>query len=268
MDGVNAIGPAPARQGFVPGNAIWPHVRAHGKRCIIGDHRVHPGYDGFHAGPQALHVGAGRGAGDPLAFATGHGGAAVHTHGGFHRYPGQTGAHTLVEAGVDAFRLILQQTASGPDTGGLQQLVTTTGHFGIGVFHGADNAGHTGLDQGLRTGWGLAVMAAGFQGDIGGGPVGIGTGLSQGIDFGVALTGDLMPALPYHAAFLHQYTAHPRIGVSGIQTTPGQSNCFGHMLVVGTGKERCGHGMGHYLKIRPQSIPQAAPGQSRSEWTI
>ena len=53
------------------------------------------------------------------------------------------------------------------------------------------------------------MMTAGFQRDVSGGTTGSGTRLAQGVDFGVACTGGLMPAAPHYLACLHQHATHP-----------------------------------------------------------
>ena len=54
---------------------------AHGEPRIVGEHRADAGHDGRRARAQALHVGARRLAGDPVARAVGERRAAVEARG-------------------------------------------------------------------------------------------------------------------------------------------------------------------------------------------
>ena len=55
------------------------------------------------------------------------------------------------------------------DSGGAESGDALTAHLRVGVLCGDDAAGDAGFDESVGAGRGAAVMAAGFEGDIGGG---------------------------------------------------------------------------------------------------
>src|SRR5690606_29118594 len=90
-----------------------------------------------------------------------------------------------------------------------------------------------GRHQGIGTGRGAAVMAAGFQGDVGGGAARPVAGLTQGMHLGMWLTGLGVPAFADDLAALHDDAADPWIGMGGIQPLARQLQGAGHELLVG-----------------------------------
>jgi len=90
--------------------------------------------------------------------------------------------------------------------------MTGTGNTRVGIIHGRDNPGDTGMDQCLGTGLRLALMGAGFEGHIGGGIAGSFAGGGKGTGFGVGAAAPSCPASANDGIILDENASHSRIG--------------------------------------------------------
>ncbi len=162
-----------------------------------------------------MHVPPRRRGRDPLALSARHGGAPVQAGGQLAAHKGQPPAHPLDETGIEGPRLGLQDPHLHGNAGGLQDLQSLARHQGVGIDHGGHHAPHPRREQGVGAGRGPALVAAGFQGDIGGGAAGppprgrqrdaLGVGGADAVV--VTLTDDLPGA--------DQDTAYPWVGIGG-----------------------------------------------------
>ena len=140
--------------------------------------------------------------------------------------------HAFQKAFIDRPRLAFQHTAMGVDAGLGQAMQATAGHFRVGVLHGRDHPCHTGIHQGVGAGRRTPVMAAGFEGHIGGGATGQFTGRAQGMHLGMGLAGPHVPALAHHLAVAHDDAADTRVGMGGVATLARQFQSTGHVVGV------------------------------------
>ena len=122
------------------------------------------------------------------------------------------------------------------DTGGTQHGKALAAHQWIGVLHGGHYAADTGINQGLGAGAGAAGVAARLQCDISGGAVGVGTGLAQGMHFGVRLTGAQVKALAHDLAAVGNHAAHARVGAGRKPPLPSEVKGGLHQPGVGGAK--------------------------------
>src|SRR5690606_38510576 len=170
---------------------------------------------------------------DPLAFAAGHGGAAIQTVRQFQPYPGHAGTHALHKTTVEFLRLRFQTGGNYVNSGIAQQLITPAGHQWVGVSAGADHTRDTGVNQAFGAGRGAAMVAAGFQSNVGGGATGLFSGHAQGVHFGVGFTGFLMPAFTDDLALLADNNATDAgIGAGGPAPQFCQLQGAGHIKFV------------------------------------
>ena len=92
------------------------------------------------------------------------------------------------EGFVEVAGLLLEDAEGDFDAGGAEFGDAAAADLGVGVLGGDDAAGDAGGDEGVGAGAGAAVVAAGFEGDVGGGSGGVdvaGGGLFEGDDLGV-----------------------------------------------------------------------------------
>ena len=156
-------------------------------------------------------------------LAAGHRGAPVQAHGQLGAHVWQAAFHALDKARIEFPRLAFQHAAGNFHTGAAQPLQTVPGDLRIGVLHGRHHAPDTGLDQRFGTGRRAPVMAAGFEGDVGGGTAGALAGLTQRMDFGMWLAGAYVPAFADQLAIGDDDATDPRVRMGRIQ--PLRANC-------------------------------------------
>src|SRR5690606_33328721 len=135
---------------------------------IVREHGADTGEHGATAGAKTLDVLSRLGTGDPLAFAAGHGGAAIEAHADLAADVGQAGTHAFEKARVERGGLRIEQGAVDSDAGAAKAGEAFATDQGVGVFHGVDDARYAGGDEGFGAGAGAAVVGAGFEGDVGG----------------------------------------------------------------------------------------------------
>ncbi|MNZ17161.1 hypothetical protein D3C78_341470 [compost metagenome] len=205
---------------------------AHGHPCVVGQYAGGAGQYHAGTGTQALHRRAGGRAGDPLAFAAGHGGAAIQAHGQLGPHERQAMLHALQETGVQGAGLGLEHTTGDFDACFGQAAQALPGDLRVGVLHGCHHPRHTSLYQRFGARWGAAMVAARLERHVGTGAAGTLTGLAQGMHFGMWFTGAHMPALTHHFAVTDDHTTHARVGVSGVDTLAGKLQGTGHVMGV------------------------------------
>ena len=231
----------PAVHHHAQGLARRVHL-AHREPGIVVAHRADAGEDGAGAGAPPMAVAPGLGAGDPLAAAVIERRLTVQAGGQLEAQPGPAAGHARDEADVELARLGRQGTDGSGDAGGTQPGQPLARHLRIGVFHGGHHPRHAGLDEGVGAGGRAAVVAAGFQGDVGGGAARALPGLAQGMHFRMGLAGALVPALAQHRTVAHDDAADARVGRGGEQAALGQLQRAGHEGIVGGGEGVVEHG--------------------------
>ena len=102
----------------------------------------------------------------------------------------------------------------------------------VGVLHGGYDAGDTGIDQRIGARRRTPVVAAGFQGDVGGGTAGLVASLAQSMHLGMGLAGADMPAFADNDPIADDNAADTGIGMGGIQAFTGQFQGAGHQGMV------------------------------------
>jgi hypothetical protein len=100
------------------------------------------------------------------------------------------------------------------------------------IFDGCHDAHDARPQQRLGAGWRLAVMAAGFERNIGGGPSGILTGILQCQDFSVRPPESLMTTFADDLAIANEHTANHWVRFNKTLAARGNRECSGHETVV------------------------------------
>lgn len=141
-------------------------------------------------------MGSGGFVGDPLRFARRASDASVEALSGFGDDVGEAGGDPFAE-GADEFAAFFEHdAASDLDAVAQEDFFGASLVQGVGVAGAEDDAGESGLDQGVGARGGAAVGAAGFEGDVdGGAPEEFGesgAGVFDGFDFGVGSAGEAM----------------------------------------------------------------------------
>ncbi len=109
--------------------------------------------------------------------------------------------HALYKAGVECLRLSLQQADMHLDPGLPEALQPSACNQGVGVLHCHHHPADPGLNQGIGTGGGAAMVATGFQCDIGRGPLGAITRRRERNRFGMGFPRALVKPSPTTAPF-------------------------------------------------------------------
>ncbi|MNT37095.1 hypothetical protein D3C72_1732150 [compost metagenome] len=81
------------------------------------------------------------------------------------------------------------------------------------------------------------MVAAGFEGDVGGGAAGQLAGLAQGVDLGMGLAGAHVPAFAHYLAVADDDAAHARVGMGGIDAFARQLKGAGHVGLIVAGHQ-------------------------------
>ena len=185
---------------------------AHGEAGTVGERGARADDDGLRLGPEAVGVGARRGAGDPLRRAVAGGDATVEAHGRLHHREGapepavhevrreRAGGGVGADADVDGDAEVAQLGDALP------------GDLRVGILERDHDPGDAGLGQRDHAGSGAALVRAGLERGVDGGAAGPVAGLAQGLDLGVRTAGRLRGALADDLAVAHDDRADPRIG--------------------------------------------------------
>ncbi|MNV10770.1 hypothetical protein D3C71_1013100 [compost metagenome] len=216
-------------------------VGAHSQPGVVRQYRIGTGQ--YHTGlsAQTLNRRTCCRAGDPLALAAFHRGAAVQAHGQLDSHERQTVFHAFQKTLIELARLAFQHAAFGDDAGLFQALQSATGDFRIRVLHRRDHPRHTGIDQRIGAGRCAAMVAARLKRHISSGTASLIARRAQGVDFGMRFTGALMPAFADNLPIAHDHAADPRVGVRRVMTFARQFQGAGHEMSVEDGKF-CGRG--------------------------
>jgi hypothetical protein len=165
-----------------------------GQRREVGQGGAGADDDGAGLGPQAVGVGPGFGAGDPLGRAVCGGRAAVDGRRRLEQAQGTAGA-AVVEVGGERPGSGLGADAHfDGDPGGTEDFDSPAGDLVVGVENGDDHPAHAGLDERRGARRRAALVGAGFERDIDGGAPGPVAGLAEGVDLGVRLAGPVVKA--------------------------------------------------------------------------
>ena len=119
-------------------------IGPHGQGGIVRQHRANTSQNGTAARPPLLHIGPGLGAGNPLAFTAGHGGAAIQTHGLLQPQQRALLFHPQTEARIERPGARRQHIAGDLNPRRLQFPDAAAGNLGIRVDHGHHYPGHAG----------------------------------------------------------------------------------------------------------------------------
>jgi len=164
-----------------------------GELRVVGKDGADAGEDGVGGVAEELNLLSGSGAGEPVRLigeARGGWGSKFAVDGE-RGLEGDKGSFVLDEVGegfVEVAGLLLEDAECDFNVGGAESLDALATDMGVGVLRGDDAAGDAGFDECVGTGWGAAVVAAGFEGDVGGGAPGGDvalSGLLEGDDLGV-----------------------------------------------------------------------------------
>ena len=116
------------------------------------------------------------------------------------------------EAAVEFARFGFEQAAFGSDAGGGEHGQAFARHLRVGVGDGGDDARYARLYQGFGAGRGAAVVAAWFEGNVGGGAARVFARLAQGVDFGMGAARFEVEALADDLAAVCDDAADARVG--------------------------------------------------------
>ncbi|EFE49247.1 hypothetical protein NEIELOOT_01996 [Neisseria elongata subsp. glycolytica ATCC 29315] len=115
----------------------------------------------------------------------------------------------------------------------------------VGVGDGGDDARYARLYQCFGAGRGAAVVAAWFEGNVGGGAARVFARLAQGVDFGMGAARFEVEALADDLAVVCDDAADARIGRGGEAAFGGEGQGAAHHVAVGVvenGGGGCGGG--------------------------
>ena len=199
-------------------------VAAVGEAGVVGEDGADAGEDGVGVVAEELDLLTGGGAGEPVRLVgraqCGGGQHAVYRSRGFERDEGDAVLDEVGEGVVEVAGGLLQDADGDFDVCGAELGDSLAADLGVGVLRGDDATGDTGGDEGVGAGAGAAEVAAGFEGDVGGGSFGgdatLG-GLLEGDDLGVVAVGVEVSAFADDLGFIAigragQDAAYLRIG--------------------------------------------------------
>ena len=145
-----------------------------GEGGVVGEHGADAGEEGVGGVAEAVDLGAGLGAGEPVGLAggalgCGWGQFAVDRERGLEGNEGAAGLDEVGEGVVEVAGRLLEDADGDVDAGGAEFGDALAADERVGIDGGDDAAGDFGGDEGVGAGAGAAVMAAGLEGDVGGG---------------------------------------------------------------------------------------------------
>ena len=184
---------------------------------------------------EPVHAPPGRGARDPLAVAGVGGDPPVEALGPLADDPGPGGGAELDVGGEQAAGLVLHDSGDDLDPAAAQRRQALAADVFVGVFHGCDHPGDLRLEDGFGAGRGLAVVAAGLQGDVQGRPGRVGPGRASGrdgLDLGVRAAETAMVAFAQDLPVADDDRADHGIGLDGPAAQGGQLQRPGHELLM------------------------------------
>ena len=221
------------------------------EQAIVGQHGADSSEDGVAIVTEFLHVRARPLAGDPAAIVIGGGDFAVQRDGGFERDQRPAGAHEVEERLVELLGFFGEFGGHLDFDARLAELgKALSGHQRVGVDDRGHHARHAGLDQRVDARRCTAVMGAGFQIEIHGGPACLLAGLRQSDDFGVVASGVGVEAAAHHFAFAHQDGSDERVGTGQRPALARQIQRFAHV------------GRGHFSKSDSMNFSESKGSRS------
>ena len=180
----------------------------------------------------AMHQTPRLGAGDPAAFPGGRRDAPVEGGGELERDPGPVLGLAQEETRVILRRLGGEDPEVDGNPGIPQGLEPRARHARVAVLDRRHDARHSGGDQRIGAGRGLAVVRTGFERDVGGRPTRRVTGLGQRLRFRMRPPSRRRMAAPDDAAVLDDDAAHRRIGPGPPHAAAAQAQRMGHVAGV------------------------------------
>jgi hypothetical protein len=229
---------------------------ADGERRVVGPDRPGTDDDRVALGPQRVGVGAGLGAGDPLAGAIGGGGPAVEGGGQLQDDPGPAGRPVLQVGGELRGDLAGGDADIDRDAGRPQAFDTAPRHPRVGIGHPHDDPGDPGGDEGIGARAGPSGVRARFERDVGGRPPAPLARRRQRGDLGVRAAGRGGGAGERLAVGGDEHAADPRVRRGEGADAPGRSHGCAHRLDVvhpgplPAGRARDGRSRTHLAPIR------------------
>ncbi len=190
-------------------------VAAVGEQRIVGNDRSHPHNQRIYGVAHTMHFGARFAAADP-EMTTGlvlrGRDAAIERSGNFHGDVGKEGGDEFCVAVVKPAGLFLQHTGADLHPGRTQAGDTFTVHLRVGVGSGHHHPRDPGGYQRVRAGSGSSLVAARFEGHIGGRTLGQRAGLLKGNHLGVVAAVIFMEAFTHQLVAPNQDAADGRVG--------------------------------------------------------
>ena len=136
----------------------------------------------------------------------------------------------------------------------------SAGNLGVGVFHGDDDPGDAGLDDGVGARRGRPVVRAGFQSAVQGGPTRVVPGCLEGDNFCVTAAAPLgrtaiSSGVAAGTTCGNDHGTHPRPGRNRMASRPAECNGLVHVVAVNGGHRK------------PAPTPRTLRGSDRSART-
>ncbi len=185
-----------------------------------------------------MAVGARRRSGNPLRTTVGTNRTTIDRAGQLGPDPGTATLDPAEETAIQFARRALHQSDRTLDAGGAKPLQPTAIDFRMRVSGGDHYPGNTCLDQRFGAWRRTAVVAAGFECDVGRRAARPRPGLDQRTNLGMRAASTLVPAAPEHLGSVRDHTAHPRVWRRSPKPPARKPQGLGHQGVVGGGERR------------------------------
>ena len=206
------------------------------ERRIVRQDRTDAGQDRAGTSAQPLHVAARFRARNPLALAARHRNRAVDTGRDLEPHVGPAPGHAADETLVQCDGQVFHESDLRRNPGLLEFCESATINLPERIPHGRHHAGHTGIDERVHAGRCFAVMRTRLEGDIGCRPSSKFAGFAKRVDFGVRLTGRLVPAFADDLVVRGNDTTDHRVGMCGIAATRRELQRTRHVRTIQRGK--------------------------------
>ena len=159
-------------------------------------------------------------------------GPAVDADAELEPHIGAAGPHALQEAAVQGLGLVREEPGVGLDSRLAEHRDALPRDLGVRIDHRGDNAGDTGLNEGLGAGRSPSVVGAWLEGYIGGGALRLLPGLTERVNLGMGLTGLPVIALSDDLAVLHDDRADRRVGRHRVKAALREAECLAHIMLI------------------------------------
>src|SRR5262245_23010284 len=127
---------------------------------------------------------------------------------------------------------LLADAESDVDAGSAQSFGPATTDQGKGIAQSDNDATDAGAEDGIRAGRCLAVVAAGFEGDVKSGPTSGVTGTAKGVDLGMGAAIALMPAFANELSLADDDGTDQRVRLDKPSAPFRQLQCSRHPAIV------------------------------------